>query len=583
MNCHSNTGSELEAWRRIFTLKDQKQDSILAIDKRAGLAAAQMDLVNIPKLMSHYYRLSPDVNIDSQRVSFGTSGHRGCAFAKSFNEKHILAIVQAVVDYRQQAGITGPMLVGIDTHALSQAAFVTTLEVLSGNAVTARVAAHDEFTPTPVISHGIVRANRAKSKPGAALTDGLIITPSHNPPQDGGIKYNPPHGGPAEGEITAWIEARANQYLAKQLEGVKRLTYALATNTSLIQPIDFMTAYVDSLDDVIDMQAISRAGVRIGVDPLGGAGIHYWDKIAKRYQLDITLVNDKVDPSFSFMPLDKDGKIRMDCSSPYAMAGLLAHQHEFDICVGNDPDYDRHGIVCPSTGLMNPNHFLAVAIEYLLTHRPQWADSLAIGKTLVSSAMIDKVCLELGRPLCEVPVGFKWFVDGLSEATLAFGGEESAGAAFLQRDGRTWCSDKDGFIMALLAAEIVAVTGQTPAQRYQQMVERHGESFYQRIDSPVTPKRKAKFNQLITQSVTCELLGSDTLAGDAITAILTHAPGNQAPIGGVKVVTANGWFAARPSGTEALFKLYGESFVSAEHLEQLLAQAQQMIETMLSA
>ncbi|MCL1041084.1 phosphoglucomutase (alpha-D-glucose-1,6-bisphosphate-dependent) [Shewanella marisflavi] len=551
----------------------------MALHERAGKAAQQRDLVNIPKLMSHYYRLSPDVTKDTQKVTFGTSGHRGCAFNKSFNEKHILAIVQAVVDYRLDAGICGPMIVGIDTHALSQAAYVTALEVLTANGVKVIVAKDDEYTPTPVVSHAIIAANREQ---GAELTDGLIITPSHNPPQDGGIKYNPPHGGPAEGQITAWVEKRANDYLAKQLEGVKRLAYSVAINTSLIEARDLMAAYVKDLEQVIDMQAIKNAGIRIGVDPLGGSGIHYWAKIAELYGLDITLVNDRIDPTFGFMPLDKDGKIRMDCSSPYAMAGLLAHQDEFDICVGNDPDYDRHGIVCPGSGLMNPNHYLAVAIEYLLSHRPQWSADLKIGKTLVSSAMIDKVCIEQSRSLCEVPVGFKWFVDGLAEGSFAFGGEESAGAAFLRRDGGSWCTDKDGFILALLSAEILAVTGNTPAQLYAEMVERHGESFYKRIDSPVKPKRKAKFNQLVAEGVTAEHLGSPTLANDEILQVLTHAPGNGAAIGGLKVVTANAWFAARPSGTEALFKLYGESFVSDDHLESVLAQAQQMIEHLLS-
>lgn len=551
----------------------------MALHERAGKTAQQRDLVNIPKLMSHYYRLSPDVTKDTQKVTFGTSGHRGCAFNKSFNEKHILAIVQAVVDYRLDAGICGPMIVGIDTHALSQAAYVTALEVLTANGVQVIVAKDDEYTPTPVVSHAIIAANREQ---GAQLTDGLIITPSHNPPQDGGIKYNPPHGGPAEGQITAWVEQRANDYLARQLEGVKRLAYSVAINTSLIEARDLMAAYVKDLEQVIDMQAIKNAGIRIGVDPLGGSGIHYWAKIAEQYGLDITLVNDRIDPTFGFMPLDKDGKIRMDCSSPYAMAGLLAHQDEFDICVGNDPDYDRHGIVCPGSGLMNPNHYLAVAIEYLLSHRPQWSADLKIGKTLVSSAMIDKVCIEQSRSLCEVPVGFKWFVDGLAEGSFAFGGEESAGAAFLRRDGGSWCTDKDGFILALLSAEILAVTGNTPAQLYAEMVERHGESFYKRIDSPVKPKRKAKFNQLVAEGVTAEHLGSPTLANDEILQVLTHAPGNGAAIGGLKVVTANAWFAARPSGTEALFKLYGESFVSDDHLESVLAQAQQMIEHLLS-
>ena len=551
----------------------------MALHERAGKPAQQRDLVNIPKLMSHYYRLSPDVTKDAQKVTFGTSGHRGCAFNKSFNEKHILAIVQAVVDHRVEAGIEGPMIVGIDTHALSQAAYVTALEVLTANGVQVIVAKGDEYTPTPVVSHAIIAANRGQ---GAPLTDGLIITPSHNPPQDGGIKYNPPHGGPAEGGITAWVEQRANDYLAKQLEGVKRLNYSVALKTGLIVERDLMAEYVGDLGQVIDMQAIKHAGIRIGVDPLGGSGIHYWAKIAEQYGLDITLVNDRIDPAFSFMPLDKDGKIRMDCSSPYAMAGLLAHQEAFDICVGNDPDYDRHGIVCPGTGLMNPNHYLAVAIEYLLSHRPQWSAELKIGKTLVSSAMIDKVCHEQGRTLCEVPVGFKWFVDGLADASFAFGGEESAGAAFLRRDGGSWCTDKDGFILALLAAEILAVTGKTPAKLYAEMVERHGESFYKRIDSPVNPKRKAKFNQLVSEPLNVSDLGCEAMAGDAILEVLTHAPGNGAAIGGIKVVTEKAWFAARPSGTEALFKLYGESFVSEAHLEQVLEQAQQMIERLLA-
>ncbi|CAM3963552.1 phosphoglucomutase (alpha-D-glucose-1,6-bisphosphate-dependent) [Shewanella aquimarina] len=551
----------------------------MALHERAGLAAQQRDLVNIPKLMSHYYRLSPDVTNDAQKVTFGTSGHRGCAFSKSFNEKHILAIVQAVVDHRIEEGVKGPMIVGIDTHALSQAAYVTALEVLTANSVQVIVAKGDEYTPTPVVSHAIIAANRVQ---GAGLTDGLIITPSHNPPQDGGIKYNPPHGGPAEGGITAWVEQRANDYLAKQLEGVKRLNYSVALKTGLIVERDLMAEYVVDLEQVIDMQAIKQAGIRIGVDPLGGSGIHYWAKIAEQYGLDITLVNDRIDPAFSFMPLDKDGKIRMDCSSPYAMAGLLAHQDAFDICVGNDPDYDRHGIVCPDTGLMNPNHYLAVAIEYLLSHRPLWSAALKIGKTLVSSAMIDKVCREQARSLCEVPVGFKWFVDGLADASFAFGGEESAGAAFLRRDGGSWCTDKDGFILVLLAAEILAVTGKTPAKLYAEMVERHGESFYKRIDSPVNPKRKAKFNQLVSEPLNVSDLGCETMAGDTILEVLTHAPGNGAAIGGIKVVTENAWFAARPSGTEALFKLYGESFVSQAHLEQVLEQAQQMIERLLA-
>ncbi|NKF51439.1 alpha-D-glucose phosphate-specific phosphoglucomutase [Shewanella sp. WXL01] len=544
----------------------------MAVHNRAGTQATQADLVNIPKLMSLYYRNIPNVEDATQAVSFGTSGHRGSALNSSFNQNHIWAITQAVVDYRKQADINGPMIVGFDTHALSYAAYLSVLEVLSANQVQVIVHQDDGFTPTPVISQAIVAANVNAQ----ALTDGLIITPSHNPPQDGGIKYNPPHGGPAEGEITKWVESRANEYLAKQLSGVTKVNYGIAATMPWIESQDLIAPYVNCLSDVIDLDAIAKANIKIGVDPLGGSGIYYWQHIAETYGLDITLVNDAVDPSFGFMTLDKDGKIRMDCSSPYAMAGLLAHQDEFDICLGNDPDYDRHGIVCPQTGLMNPNHFLAVAIDYLCQYRPQWSKELGIGKTLVSSAIIDKVCHKHQRECVEVPVGFKWFVDGLANATLAFGGEESAGAAFLKRDGTTWCTDKDGFILALLAAEILAVTGQTPAQRYAELEQEFGQCFYKRIDSPISAKKKAKF-----ASLTQESFVETELAGDEITAVLTHAPGNGAAIGGVKVTTANGWFAARPSGTEALFKLYGESLVSNEHLELLLEQAQQMIDAAL--
>ncbi|WP_394205350.1 phosphoglucomutase (alpha-D-glucose-1,6-bisphosphate-dependent) [Shewanella waksmanii] len=550
----------------------------MAIHERAGIVAQQKDLVNVPRLMSAYYRLSPDVSKAEQAVSFGTSGHRGSSLSVSFNEKHILAITQAMVDYRQQAGITGPVVVGIDTHALSEAANISVLEVLTANGIKAIVQQRGGYTPTPVVSHYIISQNKQRDD----LVDGLIITPSHNPPQDGGIKYNPPHGGPAEAEITRQIEQAANRYLASQLEGVRRLPIDVAKQTGLIDEQDLITPYVSDLANVIDMQAIAKAGVKIGVDPLGGSGIHYWQPIASHYGININIVNDKVDPSFSFMPLDKDGKIRMDCSSPYAMAGLLAHQDKFDICVGNDPDYDRHGIVCPGTGLMNPNHFLAVAIEYLMTYRSQWDASLLVGKTLVSSAMIDRVCADLGKQLCEVPVGFKWFVDGLAKGDFAFGGEESAGAAFLKQDGSTWCTDKDGFILALLAAEILAVTGQTPAERYQALEAKHGKSFYKRVDSPVSLSQKQRFGELLKQGVDIKTLGIDTLAEEAITQVLTHAPGNGAAIGGIKVTTANAWFAARPSGTEALFKIYGESFVSELHLQQVLAQAQTLISTMLS-
>lgn len=550
----------------------------MAIHQRAGQIANQTDLVNIPKLMSHYYSITPNMDDVQQRVTFGTSGHRGCAFNGSFNQQHIWAITQAVVDYRQSVNINGPLILGIDTHALSYAAYLSAIEVLAANKVTVKIQQNDGFTPTPVVSHGVICANREANITGAPLSDGLIITPSHNPPQDGGIKYNPPHGGPAEGNITAWIESRANDYLRQALAGVQKLAYAEALASGYVNAIDLVTPYVADLENVIDMQAIANAKLRIGVDPLGGSGIFYWAPIAARYGLDITLVNDKVDPSFSFMPLDKDGKIRMDCSSPYAMAGLLAHKESFDLCLGNDPDYDRHGIVCPGTGLMDPNHYLAVAIDYLLTHRPDWSDTLAIGKTLVSSALIDKICAFHGKKLLEVPVGFKWFVDGLAEATIAFGGEESAGAAFLRRDGTTWCTDKDGFILGLLAAEILAVTGKTPGQRHQELVKQFGQSFYKRIDSPISLENKAKFALL-----NAETLNATVLAGETIENVLSHAPGNNAAIGGIKVTTANGWFAARPSGTEALFKIYGESFISEQHLAEIIKDAQALIDKALNA
>lgn len=550
----------------------------MSIHERAGQIALQQDLVNIPKLMSHYYRLKPDINVVEDKVTFGTSGHRGSAFNRSFNEQHILAITQAVVDYRLKEGITGPLYLGIDTHALSQAAYITAIEVLVANGVNIIIHKDDGFTPTPVISHAIITANQCSD----SQADGLIITPSHNPPQDGGIKYNPPHGGPAEGEITQWIENKANAYLNQKLVGIKREDYIQAMLSDYVQQVDLIQPYVNDLINVIDMDAISKAKLEIGVDPLGGSGIYYWAEIAKCYDLNISLVNDQVDPSFGFMPLDKDGKIRMDCSSTYAMSGLLKHKDNFDLCVGNDPDYDRHGIVCPGSGLMNPNHFLAVAIDYLVTHRPQWSESLIIGKTLVSSAMIDKVCAQHQRVMSEVPVGFKWFVDGLADATFAFGGEESAGAAFLRRDGTTWCTDKDGFILALLAVEILAVTGKSPATRYRELVELHGESFYTRVDSPVSAQKKAKFAEIISGNVNADLLGTHILAGEPIESVLTKAPGNNANIGGIKVVTKNAWFAARPSGTEALFKIYGESFVSQSHLGEVISQAQSMIDEMLS-
>lgn len=544
----------------------------MAIHDRAGKVAEQQDLISIPKLMSLYYRLVPNVENAAEQVSFGTSGHRGSALLSSFNQNHIWAITQATVDYRRQAGINGELFLGMDTHALSQAAYISALEVLVANDVKVVVQQDESFTPTPVVSHAIVSVNKGKAKDTDGLADGLIITPSHNPPQDGGIKYNPPHGGPAEGQVTSWIQDRANQYLKNRLEGIKKLNYGVARTAGLVKERDLITPYVKDLANVVDVKAIAKAGIKIGVDPLGGSGIYYWDVIAKEFGINITLVNDKVDPTFGFMPLDKDGKIRMDCSSPYAMAGLLKHQDEFDVCLGNDPDYDRHGIVCPHYGLMNPNHYLAVAIDYLLTHRPQWSSELKIGKTLVSSALIDRIVAGHQRNLCEVPVGFKWFVDGLADGSFAFGGEESAGAAFLRFDGTTWCTDKDGIILGLLAAEILAVTGKTPAERYQELIKEYGTSYYSRVDSPISPKQKAKFGDL-----NADTLGATELAGEAIESVLTHAPGNGAAIGGIKVNTANGWFAARPSGTEALYKVYAESFISEQHLASLLNEAQALI------
>ena len=545
----------------------------MALHERAGKPAQQKDLVNLPKLMAHYYRSIPDVNNVEQQVSFGTSGHRGTSLKSSFNQNHIWAIVQAVVDYRKQASIEGPLFLGMDTHALSHAAFLSSVEVLAANDIHIIAQEAEGFTPTPVVSHAIVAYNKVSNQ----LCDGLIITPSHNPPQDGGIKYNPPHGGPAESEITSWIQNRANDYLARQLEGIKKVNYDIAKKLGKVEWQDLVSPYVNDLSNVVDLHAIKRAGVRIGVDPLGGSGIHYWKPIADTYGLDITLVNEKVDPTFGFMTLDKDGKIRMDCSSPSAMAGLLAHQNNFDVCVGNDPDYDRHGIVCPNYGLMNPNHYLAVAIDYLLEYRSEWSGDLAIGKTLVSSSMIDKICQKHGRKVIEVPVGFKWFVDGLAESTIAFGGEESAGAAFLRNDGSTWCTDKDGFILGLLAAEMFAVTGQSPAQRYADLEEQFGTSFYQRVDSPISLKKKQKFSKL-----TAESFNLDTLAGEKIINVLTQAPGNGASIGGVKIITENAWFAARPSGTEPLFKIYAESFKSKEHLEQVITCAKKAIASAIS-
>jgi len=534
----------------------------------AGQPAPQSSLTDIPALLAAYRR-QPDVNDPAQRVAFGTSGHRGTALNGSFNEAHILAIAQAVAEYRAQAGITGPLFLGKDTHALSTPAQCSVLEVLAANGVLTHLQARDGYTPTPVISRAILAHNAGRP---AAQADGIVITPSHNPPQDGGIKYNPPHGGPADTDVTGWIEQRANALLADGNRGVKRVSLEQAMAASTTREVDLMTPYIAELGSVIDMEAIRQAGLRIGVDPMGGAAVAYWQPIATHYGLDITVVNPAVDPAFGFMTLDHDGKIRMDCSSPHAMASLVALKDRFDIAWGNDADVDRHGIVTPSLGLMNPNHYLAVSIQYLLSHRPQWSVGSAVGKTLVSSGLIDRVVNGLGRKLYEVPVGFKWFSAGLLDGSICFGGEESAGASFLKRDGSVWTTDKDGIILGLLAAEITAVTGKDPGCHYRELAARYGTPYYTRIDAPASREQKAAFKQL-----TGEKVSAATLAGEAITARLTAAPGNGAAIGGLKVATDNGWFAARPSGTEDIYKLYAESFKSAEHLAQLVDEARGVV------
>ncbi len=536
----------------------------MALHARAGQPATQQDITNIPRLVSEYYLHKTDL----APVSFGTSGHRGSSSSRSFNEAHIAAICQALVEYRDSHNINGPLFIGIDTHALSECAFATAVGVFAANDVNVKIQAGRGYTPTPVISHAILTHNQNLT---SGLADGVVITPSHNPPKDGGFKYNPPNGGPADSDITNQIQKRANEILANQLADVIQIGFDQALSSDSVTEYDFVKPYVDDLKNVIDMEAIAKAGVKIGVDPLGGSGIAYWDVIANTYGVDIEVVNDKIDPSFSFMTLDKDGKIRMDCSSPYAMAGLIQLKDKFDIAVGNDPDYDRHGIVTKA-GLMNPNHYLAVAIQYLFSHRDQWSSELAVGKTLVSSSMIDRVASALGKKLSEVPVGFKWFVDGLFEGTYGFGGEESAGASFLRRDGSVWSTDKDGFILALLAAEITAVTGKNPSQLYDELTAQYGSPIYTRIDAAATPEQKEILKNLSEDDVS-----ADALAGEKILAKLTHAPGNGAAIGGLKVVTENGWFAARPSGTEDIYKIYGESFIGEDHLQKICEEAQEIV------
>ena len=541
----------------------------MAIHPLAGSPAPISILVDASKLIAAYFAEKPDPTIREQRVAFGTSGHRGSAFKRSFNEWHILAVTQAIYEYRTGQGTVGPLYLGRDTHALSEPACASALEVLTANGVEVMIDQDGGYTPTPVISHAILTYNRGKT---SGLADGIVITPSHNPPEDGGIKYNPPHGGPADTQVTKWIEDRANALLAADLQGVKRLSYDQARRAHTTHLHDYLGAYIGDLAQIIDMDVIRSAGLKLGIDPLGGSGVAYWQPIAERYGLNIEIVNPSVDPTFRFMPLDWDGKIRMDCSSPYAMANLIALKDRFDVAFGNDADNDRHGIVTRSTGLMNPNHFLAISISYLFAHRPGWMLEAGIGKTLVSSSLIDRVAMKLTRKLVEVPVGFKWFVNGLLDGSLGFGGEESAGASFLRRDGSVWTTDKDGIIMNLLAAEMMARTGRDPGELYRDLTNELGEPVYERIDAPATPAQKAILSKLSPDQVQ-----ATELAGDRIVAKLTTAPGNGASIGGLKVVTEQGWFAARPSGTEDVYKLYAESFRGKDHLKRIQEEAQALI------
>jgi len=547
----------------------------MSVHPLAGQVAPADYLINVPRLIAAYYTRQPDLSDPTNRVSFGTSGHRGSSLTNSFNEAHILAISQAIAELRQSQGITGPLYLGMDTHALSEPALYSAIEVFAANGVETVIQQGPGYTPTPVISHAILTYNRGRT---AGLADGVVITPSHNPPEDGGFKYNPPSGGPADTQTTKWIQDRANDILANGLKAVNRMPFEKALKAPTTHEIDYIRPYVADLKSVVNLQAIADAGLRIGVDPMGGSGLKYWEPMAELYGLNLQVVNTRIDPTFAFMTLDHDGKIRMDCSSPYAMASLVKLKDQFDIAFGNDTDYDRHGIVTRSAGLMNPNHYLATAIWYLFQNRPQWGKAVAIGKTLVSSSMIDRVAAHLGRKLNEVPVGFKWFVDGLLDGSFGFGGEESAGASFLRQNGMVWTTDKDGFILDLLAAEILAVTGRDPGEHYQALEQQFGKSWYARIDAPVSPAGKA-----ILASLSPERVEVTELAGDTITARLTRAPYNQAAIGGLKVVTANGWFAARPSGTEDVYKIYAESFVSADHLSRIQAEAQTIVDTALTS
>jgi len=541
----------------------------MSLSSIAGQLAPKSILVNVPELISSYYTLLPDPDNPAERISFGTSGHRGSSLVRSFNEIHILAVTQAVCDYRREAGIEGILFMGMDTHALSYPAQFSAIQVLAANGIDLRIAQNFGYTPTPVISHAILTHNRDSDAP---LCDGIVITPSHNPPADGGFKYNPPHGGPADTDVTDWIEARANLHMANHLKDVKKIPVEKALGKENVVEYDYMTPYVDDLENVIDMDAIAKAGIFIGADAMGGSGMAYYPAIRERYGLNMDVLHHYPDPTFSFMHCDKDGKIRMDCSSPYAMAGLVALKEKYDIAFGNDTDFDRHGIVTKSAGLMNPNHYLSVAIDYLAQNRPQWKKDLGIGKTLVSSSMIDRVAHALGKKVVEVPVGFKWFVDGLKTGSIFFGGEESAGASFLRKDGTVWSTDKDGMIMTLLAAEILAKTGRDPGEYYQGLTKKFGAPIYARLDAPATAEQRA-----ILKNLSAEDVKETMLAGEPIEAILTHAPGNGAPIGGLKVVAKNGWFALRPSGTESIYKIYAESFRDEAHLKRIQEEAQIMV------
>ncbi len=541
----------------------------MEVSEYAGKVAEQQMLVNIPKLITAYFTETPDPSIKDQQISFGTSGHRGSSFKISFNERHILAITQAICLYRRGQKISGPLFIGMDTHALSFPAFVTAMEVLAANDVEVMIAGKEEYTPTPVISHAILTHNQRQKN---GLADGIVITPSHNPPQDGGFKYNPPNGGAADSTVTKWIEAMANEFLKNNLDGVKRISFEKALKASTTHEHDYLNNYISDLSNVIDMDLIRNSAIRLGVDPLGGAGVHYWEPVAEKYKIDLTVVNKEVDPTFRFMTVDWDGQIRMDPSSPYAMQGLIKLKDMFDVAFACDTDHDRHGIVTKSKGLLPPNHYLSVAIHYLFQQRTKWSKEASVGKTLVSSQMIDRVASQLGRRLYEVPVGFKWFAEGLFNGSLGFGGEESAGASFLRFDGTVWTTDKDGIILALLAAEITAKTGKDPGTLYNDLTKKLGDPVYTRIDAPATPKQKEILRKLSPQKINLA-----NLAGDKVTAVLTHAPGNGASIGGLKVSSESGWFAARPSGTENIYKIYAESFNGTEHLNKILEEAQNIV------